>query len=185
MSTTTFSSDAPALLTPGESPLGWYAIYTRASHEKRVAEHFAVRGIECYLPSYRTVRRWKNRCKVELELPLFPGYVFARFAWRSHVRVLEVPSVVSIVGNGRDPVSLEHEEILSLREGLSQRRAEPWPYLNTGARARIRRGPLAGFEGIVVRRNGWRVVLTMQLIMKSVAVEVEEQDLDLLEKLVH
>lgn len=162
-------------------PLNWYAIYTRPSHEKRVAEHFALREIESYLPCYRTTRRWKNRCKVELELPLFPGYVFARFQWCQHVRVLEVPSVVSIVGSGREPMPLQHSEIVSLRAGLDLRRAEPHAFLNIGERARIKFGPLTGFEGIVVRKNnGLRVVLTLQQIMKSVAVEVEECDLELL-----
>ena len=162
--------------------LDWYAIYTRPSHEKRVIEHFALREIECYLPSYRASRRWKNRCNVELELPLFPGYVFASFQWCQHVRVLEVPSVLSIVGNGREPLPLQHSEVMSLRAGLGPRRAEPHPYLNIGERARIKCGPLTGFEGIVVRKtNALRVILTLQQIMKSVAVEVEECDLELLE----
>jgi transcription antitermination factor NusG len=161
--------------------LNWYAIYTRPSHEKRVAEYFGLREIECYLPSYRTARRWKNRCNVELELPLFPGYVFAHFGWNQRVRVLEVPSVVSIVGNGREALPLPNSEIESLRAGLGPRRAEPHPYLNIGERARILRGPLEGFEGIMVRRNnGLRVVLTLKQILKSVAVEVEECDLELL-----
>ena len=166
----------------------WYAIYTRPSHEKSVVKHFAAREIECYLPSYRTTRRWKNRCKVELELPLFPSYVFARFPWCRHVNVLEVPSVVSIVGNGREALPLRHSEIQSLRAGLDLRRAEPHPNLQIGERARIARGPLEGLEGIVVRRsNGLRVVLSLQQIirsvaaeMRSVAVEVEECDLELL-----
>jgi transcription antitermination factor NusG len=159
----------------------WYAIYTRPSHEKRVVEHLASREIECYLPSYRTSRRWKNRCKVELELPLFPSYLFARFQWCQHVRVLEVPSILSIVGNGREPVPLQHGEMVSLRAGLDLHLAEPSPNVSIGERARIKLGPLKGFEGIVVRKNNrLRVVLTVQLIMKSVAVEVEECDLELL-----
>ena len=90
--------------------LNWFAIYTRPSHEKRAAEHIALREIECYLPSYRTTHRWKNRLKVELELPLFPGYLFARFQRCQHNRVLEVPGVLSIVGNGREPLAcLIHE----------------------------------------------------------------------------
>ncbi len=161
--------------------LNWYAIYTRPSHEKRVVEHFALRDIECYLPSYRTTRQWKNRLKMELELPLFTGYVFARFQWCQHVRVLEVPSVLSVVGNGREPLPVQHSDIVSLRAGLNLRRAKPHPYLNIGEKARIKFGPLAGFEGIVVRKiNGVRVILTLQQIMKSVAVEVEESDLELL-----
>ncbi len=167
-------------------PPDWYAIYTRPSHEKSVVKHFALREIECYLPAYRTTRRWKNRLKVELELPLFPGYVFARFPWSRHGSVLEVSSVVSIVGNGREALTLQQDEIESLRAGLEQRRAEPHPNLHVGDRARIANGPLEGFEGIVVRRsNGLRVVLSLQEIVKgapvempSVAVEVEECDLE-------
>ena len=167
-------------------PPDWYAIYTRPSHEKSVVKHFEVREIECYLPSYRTTRRWRNRLKVELELPLFPGYVFARFPWSRHTSVLEVSSVVSIVGNGREALPLRQDEIESLRAGLERRHAEPHPNLHIGQRARIASGPLEGFEGIVVRRsNGLRVVLSLQQFirgasaeMKSVAVEVEECDLE-------
>ena len=91
----------------------------------------------------------------------------------------QVPSVVSIVGNGREATPLPDWEIESLRAGLSVRRAEPHPYLNVGERARIVRGPLEGFEGIVQRRcNGLRVVLSLRAIMRSVAVEVEECDLE-------
>jgi transcription antitermination factor NusG len=182
LSTGYINGEAPAPWpTPNAPHSNWYAIYTRPSHEKRVAEHFALREIECYFPSYRTTRRWKNRCKVELELPLFPGYVFARFQWCQRIHVLEVPSVVSIIGNGREPLPLQHSEIAALRAGLDLHRAEPHPYLNIGERVRIKLGPLTGFEGIVVRKtNGLRVILTLQQIMKSVAVEIEEHDLELL-----
>lgn len=159
----------------------WYAVYTRPSHEKRVGEHFAVRGIEFFLPLYRTIHRWKNRCNVELQLPLFPGYVFARLAWRQHLRVLEVPSVISIVSNGREPLPLDNSEIEALRTGLHLRRAEPCAYLNIGERVRIISGPLAGVDGIVLRKNnGIRVVLALPQIMKSIAVEVEACDLEAL-----
>lgn len=175
------SEGATPWLATGAQPMDWYAIYTRRGHEKRVVEHLALREIEYYLPSYRTTHRWKNRCKVELELPLFPGYVFARFPWLQHVRVLEVSSVVSILGNGREPLPLDQGEIAALRAGLALRRAEPSPNVSIGKRARIKLGPLSGFEGIVIRRgNGLRVILRLRQIMKSVAVEVEECDLELL-----
>jgi len=180
LSTGHISSELPMTWPIADAPPSdWYAIYTRPSHEKRVVEHLALREIDCYLPSYRTTRRWKNRCKVELELPLFPSYVFASFPWLRRARVLEVPSVLSIVGNGREPLPLSNSEIGSLRAGLELLRAEPHPYLNIGVRARIKSGPLTGFEGIVVRKiNGVRVILTLQQIMKSVAVEVEEYNLE-------
>jgi transcription antitermination factor NusG len=157
----------------------WYAVYTSPCHEKRVAEHLGMRGVDHYLPLYRTHRRWKNRCKVELDLPLFPGYLFAHIAREERVRVLEAPGVVSMVGNGRLPTPLPTEEIESLRAGLQLRNAEPHPFLNVGEKARIRTGPLSGFEGVVLRnKNDVRLVLTIDLIMKSVAVEVDVADLE-------
>lgn len=179
MSTSYIRSDVPTLLHGTPAASQWYAIYTRPSHEKRVAVHFGIREIEFFLPSYCTTHRWKNRCKVQLDLPLFPGYVFACFPWAQHARVLEVPSVVSIVGNGRVPLPLAESEMGSLRAGLQVRRAEPHPYLNVGERARIKSGPLMGFEGVVLRKsNGLRFVLSLHQIMRSIAVEVEECDLE-------
>ncbi len=103
----------------------WYAVYTRPSHEKRVGDHFASRDIEFFLPEYRTTRSWKNRCKVELELPLFPTYIFARVAWSEHARLLAVPSVISIVGNGRKSLPLLKSEVEALRSGLTPMHTQP------------------------------------------------------------
>lgn len=161
----------------------WYAVYTRPSHEKRVSDHFAARDIEFCLPTYRTMHCWKNRRKVELTLPLFPTYIFARVAWCAHARILAVPSVISIVGNGRQPLALPDWEIDALRSSLKQVRTQPHPYLNVGERVRIKSGPLAGMEGIVLREgNGMRVVLTVELIMRSIVIEVEDWDLEIIPK---
>lgn len=157
----------------------WFAVYTSPCHEKRVAEHFAVRGVDYYLPLYRTARRWKNRCKVTLEMPLFPSYIFVHIVHVERVRVLESPGVLSIVGSGRGPAPLPTAEIDALRNGLHLRNAEPHPFLGVGEKARVRSGPLAGLSGIVVRnKSDLRLVLTVNLIMKSVAVEVDAADLE-------
>src|SRR5438876_694608 len=97
----------------------WYAIYTRAHHEKRVSEQLCERSIEHFLPLYRSVRRWKDRRK-ELQLPLFPGYVFVKFALRERLRVLQIPSVVRLVSFGGDPAPLREEEIMGLRHAQEQ-----------------------------------------------------------------
>jgi len=89
----------------------WYAAYTASCREKVVLEHLAVRDIESFLPLYRSIRKWKNGCHVELERPLFPGYVFVRMAAAERIRVLEVPSVISIVSRGRVPEPLQDEDI--------------------------------------------------------------------------
>jgi len=170
---------------PVAAPLqSWFAVYTTACHERRVARHFAIRNIESFLPLYRSLHRWSNGCKVEVEQPLFPGYIFVRISKGERVRVLEVPGVLSLVGTKCAPAVLPDFEIESLRSGLQQQKLEPHPYLVVGERARIKAGPLAGFEGVLIRKkNDLRVVLTLDLIMQSVAVEVEAEDLEVVEKL--
>jgi transcription antitermination factor NusG len=156
----------------------WYAVYTTPRHEKRIAEHFDMRQIEYYLPLYHALHRWKNGSRVNLELPLFPNYVFVRIGRNERVGVLSVPGVLWIVG-GREPAELPNAEIESLRAGLQARKAEPHPYLVVGERVRIRIGALAGMEGVLVRiKNDFRVVLTLDLIRRSVVVEVDAGDVE-------
>jgi transcription antitermination factor NusG len=157
----------------------WYALYTCPRHEKRVVQQMEERRISCFLPLYRSVRRWKDRRK-ELELALFPGYVFVRIALKDRLRVLQLASVVRFVSCNGYPVPLPNSEMASLMNGLSRGvRAEPHPYLVIGRVVRVRYGPLAGMEGVLVRRKDkFRVVLSLNLIMRSVAVEVDEADLE-------
>jgi transcription antitermination factor NusG len=161
----------------------WFAVYTSPRHEKRVSQHLSMNEIEHYLPLYRTQRKWSDGTKVTLDLPLFPGYLFVHIDRSERVQVLQVPGVLSFVGGtGRQPASLPEAEINALRAGLPLSRAEPHPLLTMGQRARIRSGPLAGMEGVLVRRkNSLRVVLTMDLIQQSVAVEVDETELETLD----
>jgi transcription antitermination factor NusG len=160
-------------------PRQWFAAYTSSCQEKRVAEHCHVRDIESFLPVYRTTRRWKNGCTVNLERPLFPGYVFVRMNPVHRVRVLELPGVVSLVGAARQPTPLPDADIEALRHGIHLTNAEPHRYIAVGERVRIRSGPLEGMKGILTRKkNSLRVVLTVDLIMKSISVEVDEQNLE-------
>ncbi len=156
----------------------WYAIYTSANHERRVAEQLGVREVEHLLPLYASVRRWKDR-RVTLQLPLFPGYVFVRFALRNRFQVLQIPGVVHLVSFGGHPSPLQEEDICAIQNCLSHgNRVEPHPYLQAGRRARVRSGPLQGLEGIILRRkNRTRLILSFDLIMRSVAVEIDEIDL--------
>ena len=125
------------------------------------------------------MRRWKNRRK-ELELALFPGYVFVRLAPEDRLRVLQLPSVVRFVSFDGRPAVLPEAEIEGLRRRLTHGIcAEPHPYLRVGRRVRVRGGPMQGLEGIIVRRKDrCRVVFSLDLIMRSVAVEVDESDLE-------
>ncbi len=152
----------------------WYAAYTSANHEKRVAEQLGVRSVEHFLPVYESLRHWKDR-RMKLQLPLFPGYVFVRLALRDRLQVLQVPGVAKLVGFNGMPTALPQGEIEALRTSLgSGVRAEPHPYLRVGRRIRIKSGSLAGLEGVLLRRkNSTRFVISLDLIMRSVAVEIE------------
>jgi len=165
-----------SVLTPCHE---WFAVYTCSCQEKRVAQHCSAHEIEHFLPVSQNRRRWKNGCTVLLERPLFPGYLFVKIEKRQRVRVLELPGVHSIVGRGREPVPLPGEEIEILRRGLDSINAEPCPFLNVGEKARVKRGPLEGMTGVVTRRkNSLRLVLSVDLIMRSVSVEVDSLDLE-------
>jgi transcription termination/antitermination protein NusG len=159
----------------------WYAVYTTCRHEKRVAAHLQHRTVEHYLPLYRSRRRWKDGSNVTLDLPLFPGYIFVHIQGAERVRVLEVPGVLWIVGSsGNHPTPLPEFEIETLRSALDPLRVVPFPTLTAGQRVRICHGALAGLDGIVVRqKSSFRVVITLQLIMQSIAVEVSADDLEL------
>jgi transcription termination/antitermination protein NusG len=157
----------------------WYAAYTCANHEKRVSEQLGVREVEHFLPLYSSVRRWKDR-RVMLDLPLFPGYVFVRMAMWDRLRVQTVPGVARLVGFDGKPAALPDEEIGALRTSLgSAIQAEPHPYLTAGRRVRMRSGPLAGMEGVLLRRKGsFRLVISIELIQRSVAVDADAADVE-------
>lgn len=155
----------------------WYAAYTCANHEKQVAAELNARGIEHFLPLYSSLRRWKDR-RVWLDHPLFPGYVFVRLVLVERMCVLQIPSLVRLVGFGGLPAALPDQQVEILRAGLAERlRAEPHPFLTVGRRVRIVRGPLRGLEGILLRKKGnFRFVLSVELIQCSVSVDVEATD---------
>ena len=158
----------------------WFAVYTACRHEKRIAQHLALREIEHYLPLYRADRKWRDGSRVTVELPLFPGYIFVRIDLSERVSVLSVPGAVAVVGGtGGAPAPLPDAAIEALRVGTRAHRIEPHPLLRVGESARIRAGAFAGLIGIVVRKKGsFRIVLTLEQIMQSVAVELDEEDVE-------
>lgn len=160
----------------------WHAIYSRPRNEKRIQEHLSSRQVECFLPLYRTVHRWKNGCKRVVELPLFPGYLFVKIGMGQRVRVLEIPGVLSFVGATGKPAQLSDFEIETLRSGIQLKKFTPYRDLVVGEKVRIQAGPLTGLAGVLVRTmNGLRVVLTLEMINQSVAVELDASDVEPLE----
>jgi transcription antitermination factor NusG len=141
----------------------------------RLANH----GLESFLPLYRSIRFWKDRRK-ELELPLFPGYVFVHASLNDRVRLLQVPGIVQFIAFNGQPAPVPECEIESLRRTLAAHLgAEPYPYLKLGRRVRLRGGPLAGLEGVLVdKKRKLRFVLSIDLIQRSVAVEVDAEHIE-------
>lgn len=170
---------ASVLNSPAKHERCWYAAFTIANHEKRVSQQLGAREVEHFLPLYSSVRQWKDR-RVELELPLFPGYVFVRISLRERLRVLQIPGVAQLVGFGGVSAALPEDEIEALRTSLAHGvRAEPHPFLRRGRHVRVKAGPLAGVEGILMRRrNRGRFVLSLEPIKRSVAIEVDVADLE-------
>jgi transcription antitermination factor NusG len=160
----------------------WYAAYTRPNHEKSVAAQLDLRNVEQLLPLYNSVRQWKDR-QVRLCWPLFPGYVFVRISIRERLRVLEVPGVSSLVGFGNWATRLPDDDIRCIQSCISSSSSvQPHPYPGVGTRVRVRSGPLSGLKGVVVRlKNRTRLVLSFDLIRRSVMVEADQIDVELLD----
>jgi len=162
-----------------QSDTSWWAIYTRHQHERVVADTLSAKGFEVFLPLYETVRRWKDRRK-RLSLPLFPCYVFLRGGLERRLHVITTPGVHVILSNaGRVAVILD-EEIQAVRRAVEgPLRVEPHPFLKCGDRVRVVHGPLEGVEGILVRKKSlFRLVLSVEMLAQSAAVEVDVSDIE-------
>lgn len=154
----------------------WFAVLTKGGREKNATLLLENTGYACYLPTCRTRRKWSDRVK-ELELPLFPGYLFCRMNPHNRLPVLMTPGVIQIVGVGKTPVPVDESEIAAIqRVGKSSLATMPWPYLTVGNVARIEEGPLAGLTGIIVKiKSGMKLVLSVNLLQRSVAVEIDRR----------
>jgi len=154
--------------------LPWFALQVRTRYERNVASILSGKGYEWFLPTYMSRRRWSDRVK-ELELPLFPGYLFCRFNPLERLPILKTPGLISIVGTAKTPIPVEASEITALRTLVtSDLSRQPWPYLKVGQRVRIECGALAGLEGILLQVKGRdRIILSVSLLQRSVAAEIE------------
>lgn len=157
-----------------KSEFNWYAVYTRHQHEKSAARLLAGKGFDTLLPLYQARHRWKDRTQT-VHLPLFPCYLFISASMERRVEILRTPGVCWLVGNGGFATPIPERQVESIRTLIaSSLRFEPHPFLASGDCVRVRSGPLAGVEGILVRvKNGHRLVLSVQLLKQSAAVEVD------------
>jgi transcription antitermination factor NusG len=152
----------------------WYAIYTRHQHEKAIAQFLSAKGLQVFLPLYNATRRWKDRT-MHLTLPLFPCYLFLRGLKERRLEVVTTPGIVSILSINGEPATIPESEIEAVRRAIEWgNRVEPHPFLRCGDRVRVISGPLQGLEGILVRKkNLYRLVLSVEILERSAAVEVD------------
>ena len=167
---------------PNSAPVfanqGWYALHTRYQHEKVVAQILAHKRFDVFLPRYTAIHHWKDRDR-RLSLPLFPCYVFIRGRLERRLDILTTPGVIGWVGVG-GPSVIPAGEMEAVRRAVeSIDKVEPHPYLAYGDRVRVKMGPLAGIEGILVRKkNLYRLVLSVEILERSAAVEVDRSSVE-------
>lgn len=170
--------DASSGISPGADVTSegrpWHAVYTRHQHEKVVVRILANRGFETFLPLYETARAWKDRTK-QLWLPLFPCYVFIQGGLKRWLDVVSTPGVYAVLASGTKPAVIPQAEIDAVRQAAETgTRLEPHPFLRCGDWVRVKSGPLEGIEGMLARKkNRFRLVLSVNLLEKSVAFEVD------------
>jgi transcription antitermination factor NusG len=158
----------------GQVPGKWFAVRVKPQAEQVVATVARYKGFEGFLPVYKARRRWSDRFKW-VDLPLFPGYVFCRLNEESRLPILTIPGVLHFVGIGKIPVPIDDAEVAAIKTAIqSGLCAEPWPFMDVGQRVLIEEGPLTGVEGLLIEvRRKQRIVVSVSLLKRSVAVEIE------------
>ena len=162
-----------------EPPRCWLAAYTRSRQEQNVASRLSFKGVEAFLPAYARLSRWSDRIR-RSQAPLFPGYVFVHVSDSERLPVLQTAGVVNLVSVAGKAARLRDEEIAHLRACVARpHEIEPHPYLKLGHRVRVKHGPFAGWEGILVQKhNAARLVVSVDQIEKSVAINLNGADVE-------
>jgi transcription antitermination factor NusG len=157
----------------------WYALYVRHQHEKNVASLLSSKGFEVFLPLYTSVRRWQDRMAKVL-LPLFPSYVFVHGGLDRWLQIVATPGLCKVVGFASGPAAIPADEMEAVRRLIERSTSvEPHPFMKCGDRVRVKSGPLAGLEGILVRRrNTFRLVISVEMLDRSASVEIDALAVD-------
>jgi len=152
----------------------WYALQVRTRFEKLVALHVGKKGFEEFLPMYRTVRRWPDRVR-QIDLPLFPGYVFCKFDINERLPLLMIPGVTSVVNFGGVSCAIPASEICAVQNVVeSGLNYAPWRFSTIGQPVQVKFGPLKGLEGRIVKiKENYRLVISVTLLRRSVSVEID------------
>ncbi len=163
-------------MNPAEPRAAWFAIRVRSNFERAISASLEGKGYTQYLPLYHSRRTWSDRSK-DLDLPLFPGYLFCRFDAQVRLPILTIPGVIAIVGIGKIPIAISDQEVEAIqavvRSGLH---LQPWPQLAVGSRVVIEKGPLTGLEGVTLDiKKKYHLIVSVPLLQRSVAVEIDRE----------
>lgn len=160
----------------------WYAIHVKSRHEFKVLDRLTGIGIKAFLPVVERLSNWKDRKKL-VAFPLFPGYMFVHIA-RNHdnmLSVLKTKSVVRFLGMvPGEPETVPDDQIIRLQRLVeSKEELDPYPYLKEGQRVRIKKGPLAAMEGILVERAGKHLlVLSVDILRQGVSLKIDASEVE-------
>jgi len=174
-----YPPETPGYSQPGDvepHPSVWQLVYTVPRHEKSVSAQLNSRDIKHVLPVYRSKRQWNAR-RVEIDLPLFPSYVFVQCDSTNRRAVLSVPGIVTLISFNGHPATVEHTALMAILNALKMRNAHPCAYLAQGRRVRIQSGPLAGIVGTIQRIKGVRIIVSVDSIASSISIEARPEDL--------
>ena len=174
------TSSSPPLVS-GTGEIRWYALYTRARHEKKVTTELQEKGLTAFLPLISERHRWSDRNKI-IQVALFPCYTFVRLEACPERRllVLKTPGVFGFVGVGGVGLPIPDKEIEDIQTLLANDVAcALYPFMRVGKRVRIRGGCLEGVEGILVGKNSDQsLIVSVQMIQRSVAVRIDGFDVE-------
>ncbi|MBI1883228.1 MAG: UpxY family transcription antiterminator [Chlamydiae bacterium] len=153
----------------------WFILYTRSRHEKFLELQLRRREIETFLPLRKIQREWSDR-RVTIEEPLFRGYIFVHIPLYQKERVLNLKGAVRLVGSSSGPIPVEASQMMAVKRFMEEEIVvDPYPYLRVGEMVRVKGGPFKGVEGFIVRKDKrCRLVISFNLIMKSVSIEMDE-----------
>ena len=167
--------------TTGQFGSAWFAVQTGYRCEQRVALGLTTKGLETYLPLLSETHQWKDRRKL-VDVPAFSGYLFVHFepSLRNRVKVLETSGVVRLLGGNHTPNRVDDGEIESLRRTLaSGLPCDKWDALVPGALVKVKRGPLAGVQGRLVRiKNSFRLVVSISVFSQAISTELGLHDVE-------
>jgi len=164
--------------------LNWYVFYTFHKSEKAIKQELEKVNFEVCLPLQKVTRQWKDR-KKEIEIPLFPNYIFVKTLKAQVYHILNYPKIVKYVAFDGRPATLREEEIDFIRSAgkcgniyLS--------HLKKGDKIRLTSGILRGYEGVLVECDGKkRFGLLLKEINQMIFVDLNDTKFEKLTMLVH